>query len=161
MSFVVKPKMATKKESTPKKQVLKTIKIVDYVKKTGSGDTDFVIKQKCIVEETDLFKFLQAQADDVGVHNIMRKVALTGDHTILEGLKDTGSDIVQDYTQMPETLAEAYQIAEQGRALYGSLSEEIKAGMSFEDFMTNFDIRKFIKKADTTTSSEITGEKGE
>lgn len=56
----------------------------DKVVKTGDGEDDFVIEQKFVeTSRVNRQEYIDSFKDDVGVLNILRKVELTGDITLL------------------------------------------------------------------------------
>ena len=56
----------------------------DKYKKTGDGEDDFVIEQVVeVTEKIDRQQYIDSFKDDVGILNILKKVELTGDVTLL------------------------------------------------------------------------------
>jgi hypothetical protein len=115
---------------------------VDYeikqvVKKVGDGEEDFIIEDKVIEHKRDIKQEINAQADDVGVYNLMKRVALTGDDSLMpEPMPKTG--VTSDYTNVPDNLLDADLMAKQRIAEFDSLPDALKKGRSFEEFMSSF-----------------------
>lgn len=120
--------------------------IVEYerkqkVRKVGDGDEDFVIEE--VVEEVSRInrqEYLKSQASEVGVLNILEKVARSGDVSLLN---QTGSVIpegLQDYTNVPANVGEALESLKKGsasfeglKAIFGDTSFDKLASMSEEE----------------------------
>lgn len=111
--------------------------IKQVVKKVGDGDEDFVIENKIIEHKRDIAQEINAQADQVGVYNLMKRVALTGDDSLLPPpLEKTG--VTSDYTGVPDNLLDADLMAKERIAQFNALPDELKKGRNFEEFMTTF-----------------------
>lgn len=97
--------------------VIKNEDIVDYVVKqkvvkTGEGEFDF-ITEDVVVEASRVNRkdYIESYANDVGIINIMRKVQLTGDATLLDQVKGQYADI----TGYPENYAQAQAMVQAGK----------------------------------------------
>lgn len=88
-----------------------------------------------IVEITDVVKrqdYIAQYADDVGILNILKKVAKTGDTGLLNQCQPaTGVDL----TNMPDNWLDAAALKEKAMASYNKLPEELRKDISVEDFM--------------------------
>ena len=114
----------------------------DKVVKTGDGEDDYTIVKVVVEDKRSIKETIDSQANDVGLNNILRKYALTGDESILpERAVDNGEVI--DMTQMPQDLIEANNFYANQKALYDNLPQEITKGRSFSEFMTNFTQAEF------------------
>ena len=115
----------------------------DKVVKTGDGDDDFTIVKVVVEDKRSIKETIEAQADDVGLENILKRYALTGDESILpQSVNANGGDLV-DMTQLPQDLIEADNFYKQQKAMFDSLPEEVTKGRSFTEFMTNFNQAEF------------------
>lgn len=119
--------------------------IKQVVKKTGEGEEDFIVIDKVVEHKRDIEQYINSQAADVGIEAYMRQYEMTG-----ESIPDVvvGDDI-QDFTEMPESLAEAVLLGEKSRKLFDSLPSELKGKMDYNEFMTSFTnemFDKFIEK---------------
>ena len=119
--------------------------VKQVVKKTGEGEDDFILVDKIVESKRDIRKVINSQRDDVGIEAYLRSYQLAG-----EEVPDVEvGDDVQDFTRMPESLADAALLGEKSRALFASLPAELKGKMSYEEFMASFTnemFESFIKK---------------
>ena len=78
----------------------------DVLQKIGDGENDFItVTQKKEVRQ-NISDLINSQASEVGVANLMRRVAAG-----LEVLDPVGvSDEIQDFTNAPKDLASAYEM---------------------------------------------------
>lgn len=80
----------------------------DIYKKTGDGEDDFVIESKIVTtQKIDRQEYIESFRDDVGILNIMKKVALTDDVTLLNqrtrqtlAVDEDGKEVVTDISQL-------------------------------------------------------------
>lgn len=122
-----------------------SIKIVDVAKKVGEGDEDYVIKKKVIREKQPIQEVVDADADSVGVYNIIKMVTKTGDLSLLP--RDSGNGLV-DTTNAPENLMELKEMGKQAEAAFNGLPQELVKGLdmkSFVETMTQDQFDAFIK----------------
>ena len=88
-----------------------------------------------VVEITDVVKredYINQFADDVGILNILKKVAKTGDTSLL---KQAEPGFGVDLTNMPDNWVDAAALKEKAMASYNKLPEALRKDMSVEDFM--------------------------
>lgn len=108
--------------------------IKQVVRKTGEGEDDYIIVNKVIETKRDIDKVIQAQAADVGIEAFMRNYEVTG-----ESMPDVKvGDDVQDFTDMPDSLADAVLLGEKSRKLFDSLPKELRGKMGYEEFISSF-----------------------
>ena len=113
--------------------------VKQVVKKTGDGEEDFILVDKVIESKRDIAKEIHAQAGDVGIEAYIRQFEIAG-----EPIPDVNlSDEVQDFTNMPGSLADAVLLGENARKLYASLPSELKGKMSMDEFVSGFTQEKF------------------
>lgn len=82
-------------------------KVVQVVKKTGEGETDFILEDKVIDEKILIDEVIQADADSCGVYNIINKVLKTGDESILN-IDNSGQ--FADISAYPDNIHDAYKV---------------------------------------------------
>lgn len=120
--------------------------IIQKVKKLGEKDTDFVIINT--VEETNRInrqEYINSFRQDVGILNIIEKVRLSGDVTLLNqshrvgygasGEVDSlGRDLepVVDVIKYQVDPVEGIEIIKQSTKIPGTLDPELTDGLSFE-----------------------------
>lgn len=106
------------------------------------------------VQDVDIQKYIDSFSDEVGIQNILKKVALTGDKSYLnqtgrEPLVESGQEPVQDYTNVPISKTDAFNAVAAGVHAYDSLPAELKGKMSFAQFAEGFvqaDFDAYINK---------------
>ena len=121
-------------------ETYKHISIVDTVVRTGEGDNDFIIKKKVLVEETPIQEVIDADADSVGVYNIIKQVMRTGDTSLLPA--DTG-DCNVDMVGAPENLMELKQMGVDAEKAFAELPDELKAGRDMASFVNSLTQEQF------------------
>ena len=119
---------------------------IDVIKKTGESETDFIVDKK-VVESSRINRqeYIDSFRGDVGIMNILEKVRLTGDATLLDQTKrspvpseKTGRgnlEEIVDISNIPNSFIEADQKITEGHDLFKGLPEELKGKLSFEDFV--------------------------
>lgn len=140
--------------------------IIDYseiekVKITGDKDTDFIINKE-VVETSRINRqdYIDSYRDDVGILNIIEKVRLSGDITLLNqtgrtSLPGTDKDAlgrpvedVADFTNYQVDKIEALNAYKKGRETLADLPDDLKANNSFESIakMSDDEINNYIEK---------------
>ena len=100
-----------------------------------SKDDDSVFDVVEEIEITDIVDrqdYINQYQDEVGILNILKKVARTGDMSLLNQCK-TGQGV--DLTDMPEDFLQAKALYDEALAAYDQLPDKIKAGMTAEEFV--------------------------
>ena len=88
------------------------------------------------VEITDVVKradYINQFADDVGILNVLKKVVKTGDYELL---KQANPGVGFDLTNMPDNWIDALGLKDKAMQSYNKLPEELRKGLSVEDFMS-------------------------
>lgn len=117
--------------------------LVDVAKKIGEGEEDFIIVKKVVETKQDIKEIIDSQADDVGLNNILKKFAITGDPGVLpENVTTSGTEVI-DYSSMPQDLIEAGQYFDAKKKEFDSLPDDLKKGRSFTEFMSTFNQSEF------------------
>lgn len=105
---------------------------------------DIVVFEPVFIKKYNINEYIKSFEDDVGIQNILRKVALTGDRTLLNQTgrigecPDGGLEDVKDYTNVPGSKTEAFNAVVAGVEAYDKLPADMKAKMSFEQFAQEF-----------------------
>ena len=113
---------------------------------------DGVLKTIKVVETGRVLRdeYIQSFAEDVGLENILRQVAMTGDVSLLNKTQRDAAEIdyvdengksfekIQDISNVPQGYDAANAFVEQSKALYKSLPEDMKGNMSFNEFVEKF-----------------------
>lgn len=115
--------------------------VIDKVKKTGEGDTDFVVVPTVV--ETARYNrtdYINSFRDDVGILNILKKVQLSGDATLLNQRIAQGEGLV-DISNMPDNFTDAMNVLDkaQDTAKASGISVENAGVMTQADFEAYID----------------------
>lgn len=117
-----------------------SISIVDKVVRTGEGDHDFIIEKEVIEERKPIAEVVQADADSVGVYNIIKQVLRTGDTSLLPA--DDGKCNV-DLVGAPENLMELKQMGVDAQKAFQSLPNELVQDLDMASFVNSMSQEKF------------------
>lgn len=118
------------------------VKLVDKVKKIGDGEDDYIIVKKEVITKTKIDEVIQAQADEVGLDNLLKKFAITGDPSVLpEAMPEDG--VTFDMTAMPQDLIEADNYFKAMKAKFDALPDSLKQGRDFSAFMATINQQQF------------------
>lgn len=147
----------------PKKEYDKyyyDMEVKKVVKKTGEGEEDYVLVDKFIISRRNIEELINAQRGEVGVYNLLDRIAKTGDESLFPA--EWKQEGIVDYTQMPKDLMEAVAVANNAENLYAQLPDELK-GSSVEETLANLtddQIKAYIAsvKAKYQTQNEKKGE---
>lgn len=137
------------------------------VRKTGEGEDDYVLVDKIVEQRQNIDALIQAQVGEVGVYNLLDRVAKTGDDTLLPKPHDDSKGAIVDYTGYPSDLLEAQKMADAGANAFLSLPDDLKKGRSLEEFakgITDEEAQAFIKsfiQARFGKKEKVEGEKDE
>lgn len=152
--------------------------IIEYgvkqrVKMLSDNDDDFVIVDEVVeLSRTDRQKYLDSQSSDVGILNIIKKVQLSGDVTLLNQTgrvpvacheKDSlGRDLedVVDISNYQVDKIEAFESIKKGTSEISDLPDDLKKGLSFEGIakMSDDDINLYFSKL---AAAAIAAKKGD
>lgn len=116
--------------------------IVQVVKKTGEGETDFVIENKVIETKRDIAQVIAADACNAGIDSYLALYEQSG----LPLPPVTVSDEIADFSEAGENLAEAIDIGKTVQKAFNNLDPELKAGRSIEGFInsiTDEEVKKY------------------
>ena len=132
-----------------------SMKLVDVAKKVGEGDEDYIIEKKVIYEKEPIQEVVNADADSVGVYNIIKMVTKTGDLSLLP--RDTGNPLV-DTTQAPENLMELKEMGVKAEKAFKKLPQDLVKGLdmkSFVETMTQDQFDAFVKAVADRSSGKV------
>ena len=116
--------------------------IKQVVKKIGEGEEDFIVEDKIIEHKRDIVQEINAQADQVGVYNLMKRIAMTKDDSLMpEPMPKTG--VTSDFTNVPDNLLDADLMAKERIKQFNALPDSLKKGRSFEEFVNTFNQDEF------------------
>lgn len=117
------------------------VKEVEVFKATGQIDEDGnelgCSEKKLIVKKIDIQEFINQDADSVGVEAYMRALALQG-NTIDEFHTEVDKEKVQDFSQMPDNLADTLAIGDNARKVFEGLDPALKGNhTTLEGFLNS------------------------
>ena len=113
------------------------------VEKIGEGDSDYVIKTIFIEHKEDIKSLINSQADRVGVNNLVKRVLMTGDTSLIPAVNIDKEAKVVDITNTPVSLLDADITAKESVAYYDSLPDSLKKGRTYAEFMTSITSEEF------------------
>lgn len=155
-----------------------TYDVVQKVKMTGEKDTDFIIDEEVVeVSRINRQEFLNEEAQDMGIMNILEKVRSSGDETLFnqthrvsmpgvekDALGREVEDIV-DVTRYQKDTVASLEGYKKGVAAYKDLDPSLKGKKSLEEVakMSDKDIDAYIQaKVDSIIAARYkSAEKGE
>lgn len=149
----------------PEKDTIKVWKEVKEVEKTGEGKSDFKIHCKlAVAEEYNRADHINSFSGDVGIQNVLKKVALGG-HDIGQVIESGAfqskqkGDHVVDISKTPKDTFEALNEVEKGLKGWKGIPDELKKGRNMAEFAKTFNaeelnsyieaqVQKRLKKAE-------------
>lgn len=142
MNFFVRPKEMKKVSSSyvPEKDIVKYERKDKLVK--ADSEDDFVVEEVAVeVERVNRQEYIDSFREDVGIANILKKVALSGDASLLNQVKrqplpiaDDGKEVIQDITPLQAGEDAVAKMGDNMRKTFADLPDELKAGRSLEQF---------------------------
>lgn len=103
------------------------------------ADNAILVYEPVIKGKTNINDLIASYADDVGIQNILRKVALSGDTSLFnqtgrKPLGNGGPEPVQDYTDAPQSKTDAFNQVVKGVQAFDELPADLKGKMSMAQF---------------------------
>lgn len=137
------PNKVTKKNRTDEYIVSRELKETFTKQEDGGIVRDYEVIETSAVSREDYINSFQ---DEVGLENILRKVSLTGDVSLLNKTGRVGDvdfvdkdgvahEKVCDITDLPQTPEAAAAIVARGYELFKDIPEDLKANRSFAQFV--------------------------
>ena len=125
-----------------------------------------VVYEPTFVRKYNQQELIASYSDDVGIQNILKKLAISGDKSILNQTgreplcPNGGLEPIQDFSEVPSSKAEAFNIVAAGVAAYDNLPSDIKGKMSLEQFVHDFgqeQLNAYIESVKAKYATESTG----
>lgn len=172
------PKATVTKYDNDSDKFIITYEEEEYLEKVGEKDTDFIVKTRIVeVSRIDRQKFLDEQAQDMGILNILEKVRSSGDQTLFnqthrvsmpgvekDALGREVEDVV-DVTRYQNGTVDSLEAYKKGVEAYKNLDPSLKGKKNMESVakMSDKDIDAYIQaKVDAIIAARsTTAEKGE
>ena len=124
----------------------------EVFKPSGEVDPDTndplgTIEKKLIIKLIDIQEFLESQRDSVGVEAYMRNLALQGQS--IDEFNTVVDDSVQDFSQMPDTLADVMMAGDNAKRAFDAMDPALKGSHTtiegFLNSLTQESIDSYIK----------------
>lgn len=132
------PKVIPTKCVCSTKNEYKTVDTVHVIDK--EKELYEVKKERVITKSVDTDKIAQSYAGSTGVEAILKKVAITGDTTILN--TQTG-EVFTDITQVPTNIHEAQALIAKGQAAFESLDPALRGdAQDANELLANLTLEK-------------------
>lgn len=117
------------------------VKEIEVFKATGQKDEDGselgVAEKKLIIKKIDIDEFIKQDADCVGVEAYMRALALQGD-SIEDYHTEVDKEKVQDFSMMPDNLADTLAIGDKAKEAFANLDPALKGShTTLEGFLNS------------------------
>lgn len=102
-------------------------------------ESDIVVYKPVVKGKTNIDDMIKSYADDVGIQNILKKIAISGDTSLLNqtGRKPLGTgglEEVQDYSHVPTSKTEAFNQVVAGVNAFDELPADLKGKLSMAQF---------------------------
>lgn len=114
---------------------------VVLIPKADNVDTDnaILVYVPVIKGKTNIDDLIASYSDDVGIQNILRKIAISGDTSLLnqtgrKPLGNGGPEAIQDYTDVPASKTDAFNKVVAGVAAFDKLPTDLKGKLSMAQF---------------------------
>ena len=131
----------------PEEDIVHYVRVQKLVKaavdEKGNVDPDDFLVEEVVVEDERVNRadYINSFREDVGIANILKKVALSGDVSLLNQVQrpklvpdENGFEPIQDATILQSGEENIAKIGEDMRYTYASIPEELTKGRSLEKF---------------------------
>lgn len=144
--------------------------LIPRAKKVADADgvsQDIIEYVPTKVRDIPIAEYIHSFSDDVGIQNILKKVAMTGDKSYLNQTgraplaENGGLEPVQDYSNVPMSKTEAFNAVAAGVRAYDALPAEIKEKMSFAQFADSFGQEQFDSYVQKLVEANTPKQEGE
>ena len=135
----------------------KDVKVIDK-----DNDVYEIVDKEVVVNAYDTDKLTKSFAGQTGLEAVMKRVAITGDVSLLGSSLTSDETPIVDATKVPNSIGEVKALADKVDSLVGSIPVELLKGRSVEDFLRDITaeqvkeyVDSFIKKQiDSTKTKE-------
>ena len=151
------PKAYESKKISTVFQEIEMKKDVNVIDKTN--DVYEIVEKPVVVNEYDTEKLTKSFAGQTGLEAVMKRVAITGDVSLLgSGITSDETPLV-DATKIPNSIGEVKKLADKVDALAGSLPKELLKGRSVEDFLRDITAEQVKEYVDSFIQQQIAATK--
>ena len=132
-------------------EMKKDVKVIDK-----DRDVYEIVDKEVIVNEYDTEKLTKSFSGQTGLEAVMKRVAITGDVSLLgSGLTPEPTPIV-DATKVPASIGEVKALADKVHSLSESIPAELLKGRSVEDFLRDITAEQVKEYVDSIIQKQIT-----
>lgn len=134
----------------------------EVFKESGEVDPDTgeklgTIEKKFIAKKIDINEYLNSQRDSVGVESYVKALTLQG--VDINELNTVVDDKVQDFSQMPDTLADVMLAGDRAKKVFENMDPSLKGDhTTIEGFMNSLN-QEVIDKYIASRIEALTGKK--
>lgn len=122
-------------------ELKRSVKVIDK-----DNDIYDIVEEYVVVDEVDTDKLTKSFAGQTGLEAVLKRVAITGDTSLLGGASYDSEEIF-DATKVPSTLGEVKAAADK-LSEYDKLPDDLKKGRTVEEFIAQFtqaDLDAYLK----------------
>lgn len=112
-------------------ELKRNVKVIDK-----DNDLYDIVSELVVVDEVDTDKLTKSFAGQTGLAAVLKRVAITGDTSLLGGAS-YDSDEIFDATKIPSSIGEVKAAADK-LSEYDQLPDAIKKGRSVDEFIAQF-----------------------
>lgn len=135
-------------------EMKKDVNVIDK-----QNDVYEIVEKSVVVNEYDTEELTKSFAGQTGLEAVMKRVAITGDVSLLgSALTPTETPIV-DATIVPNSIGEVKALADKVDALAGSIPAELLKGRSVEDFLRDITAEQVKEYVDSYIQQQIAATK--
>lgn len=121
------------------RKIVKKAKITGYEDEAKTQPIGVMIPT-VVIERTPIKELVNSHKDEVGVVNIIKRIAKTGDMSLLEQNKP----IYGDLSKLPQSDAEIKAKALELENIYKSLPADMTKGLTISEFVKTFGSKELI-----------------
>lgn len=142
------------KESKPAdigSKYYKSVEVKEIFKSTGqcdeNGDPLGVAVKKYIVKKKDIKQLINADADSVGVYNLLKQLQKSGEELPDIRYEDINKAPILDISNCPNNLMDAVKMSDNIKKEFDKLPDALKRGKDLEEFLKTFnnnDLKAYI-----------------
>lgn len=122
----------------------------------GGKEDDYILESKVVEVRKDIRQLIQSQSDEVGLDNMLKKFAMSGDLSTLPPQMNNGE--IQDITNLPQDNAEYFVYIHKLAAEYESLPADLRKDMTLDQFvksMTDDQIKAYLDSKKPVEKVEV------
>lgn len=131
-------------------EMKKDVKVIDK-----ENDVYEIVDKQVVINEFDTQKLTESYQGQTGLEAVMKRVAITGDVSLLGSGLTAEETPVLDATKIPNSIGEVKKLADKVDALAGSIPPELLKGRSVEDFLRDITAEQVKEYVDSYIQKQI------